>query len=118
MICSAIPMRKKAVTKNIRIDDNTIADHVHYVRPTNTGWYKMKLVGTGVVDNRVPCVIPSRKPRDNVCVFGEEVDYLPLSLVTPLCAQDGVSRHTVSFQTSGQFLRGHPAQQWACVIAW
>ena len=81
--------------QDVGIDDHSVADHVHGVRPADAGWDEMKLERAELVDHGVAGVVTARVPCDDRRALGQEVNDLPFSFVAPLGAYDCVCGHGI-----------------------
>ena len=70
------------------VQRHAVADHIHRARIAGAGGEKMQREFAVVVDDGMACVGPALEPDHHVRLLGEQIRYLALSLVAPVCADD------------------------------
>src|SRR5262249_20717261 len=95
--------------EHVRVDDHARPHHAHLARVEDAGGHEVQDRLLALHHQRVPGVVAAVVAHDHVGVGGEEIDDLPLSLVTPLGADDGSRRHW------HQSLSNVAETTWGCV---
>ena len=72
------------VEKDIRIDDHSIANHIHSLGPEHTARNDVEAELAILVDDGMSGVVAAGEPRHNVGVTRQHIDYLSFSFVAPL----------------------------------
>ena len=83
------------------MNDHAIADDAVDPLAENAGGNQRELVRHPLMNDRVPRVGPSLIAHDDVVLVAEQVDDLPLGLITPLKTHDARRTHGIP-------LRSHP----------
>ena len=82
------------------MDDHAVADDAVDPLAENAGGDQRELVGHPLVNDRVPRVGPSLVPHDDVVLVAEQVDNLPLRLITPLETHDARRAHGIPLRSN------------------
>ena len=70
--------------QHVRVDDHTVSYDTGRLRPEDPAWDQVEGELALLVQDGVARVVSAGEPGDDIGVLAEEVDDLPLSLVTPL----------------------------------
>ena len=81
------------IDEMIEVDHDPVADDAAHLWPKNSGWDQVEDEDLAGQIDRVPCIRPARVAGDPVHPLGEEIDDLPLSLVSPLASQNDRRGH-------------------------
>ena len=75
------------------VENYTCADKAEGVLVENTRGNEVELVYLTVINYGMTSVVTALRAYNNIGAGGDDVDYLTLSFVSPLCTNNNISRH-------------------------